>query len=146
VRTPETYLGSERAAGFVPGPPVTGTNRYPGVELGELPQGGFALSGRWKVDGESATAAADGATLDARFTARKVFLVLSSRGGRPRDVEVSLDGEPIAAANAGEDVRGGAVTVTGERLYRLVSLPEAGSHRLRLTLPAGVTGYAFTFG
>lgn len=85
-------------------------------------------------------------TLDASFSARKVFLVLSSRGGRPRDVEVSLDGEPVAAANAGEDVRGGAVSVTGERLYRLVALPEAGQHQLRLKLPAGVTGYAFTFG
>lgn len=61
-------------------------------------------------------------------------------------MSVSLDGKPIAAADAGEDVKGGAVTVTGERLYRLVSLPDAGDHRLRLTLPAGVTGYAFTFG
>lgn len=145
-RTPETYLGAERAQGFVPGPPATGTNRYPGVEPEELPQGGFSLGGRWKVDGESATAVSDGATLDARFTARKVFLVLSSRGGRPRDVDVSLDGEPLSAADAGEDVRDGAVSVTGERLYRLVSLPEAGTHRLRLKLPAGVTGYAFTFG
>jgi cytochrome c biogenesis protein CcdA len=46
----------------------------------------------------------------------------------------------------GEDVKRGAVAVTGERLYRLVSLPEAQEHRLTLRFDEGVTGYAFTFG
>ena len=92
LATPETYLGHERAEGFVPGPLRPGYGRYAAVD--ELPPVSFALSGGWYVGGESATAVRD-ARIEARVTARKVFLVLSSKGGRPRDVEVLLDGRPV---------------------------------------------------
>jgi cytochrome c biogenesis protein CcdA/thiol-disulfide isomerase/thioredoxin len=143
LATPETYLGHERAEGFLPGPLRPGFGRYPGVD--ELPPVRFALAGAWHVSRESATAVRD-ARIDARVTAREVFLVLSSEGRRPRDVEVLLDGRPVGAAEAGEDVRDGRVTVRGERLYRLVSLPRVEDRRLTLRLAPGVTGYAFTFG
>jgi hypothetical protein len=122
---------------------MDGIKRYPGAP--DLPPGHFALSGRWSVDRESATAVAN-SSLHARFTSRKVFLVLRSRGRRARRVRVLLDGRPVMAREAGRDVRGGAVTVTGERLYRLVSLPRAQERRLTLRFQPGVTGYAFTFG
>jgi cytochrome c biogenesis protein CcdA/thiol-disulfide isomerase/thioredoxin len=143
LATPETYLGHERADGFVPGPPRPGFGRYAGVR--DLPPVSFALSGEWYVGAESATAVRD-ARIEARVTARKVFLVLSSKGGRPRAVEVLLDGRPVGAAEAGADVRGGRVTVREERLYRLVSLDRVEDRRLTLRVPPGVTGYAFTFG
>ena len=143
VQTPETYLGSARAHAFLPGPPADGTHRYPGVR--DLPPSHFALGGVWRTARESSTAVS-GATLEARFAAKKVFLVLSSAGRRPRRVRVLVDGRPAAPGVAGEDVQGGTATIAGERLYRLVSLPEAGEHRLTLRFPAGVTGYAFTFG
>ena len=57
-----------------------------------------------------------------------------------------LDGRPISAADAGSDVRRGVATVTGQRLYTLVSLPSDQQHRLTLRLAPGITGYAFTFG
>jgi cytochrome c biogenesis protein CcdA/thiol-disulfide isomerase/thioredoxin len=141
--TPETYLGHERAEGFVPGPLRPGYGRYEAPE--QLPPVSFALAGEWYIGQESATAVRD-ARIEARVTARKVFLVLSSKGGRPRDVEVLLDGRPVRAGEAGEDVRGGRVTVREERLYRLVSLPRVEDRRLTLRVPAGVTAYAFTFG
>jgi cytochrome c biogenesis protein CcdA/thiol-disulfide isomerase/thioredoxin len=141
--TPETYLGHERAEGFVPGPPRPGYGVYDAP--GELRPVSFALSGAWYVGQESATAVRD-ARIEARVTARKVFLVLSSKGGRPRDVRVLLDGRPVGEAEAGEDAGGGRVTVREERLYRLVSLPRVEDRRLTLRVPAGVTGYAFTFG
>jgi cytochrome c biogenesis protein CcdA/thiol-disulfide isomerase/thioredoxin len=141
--TPETYLGHERAEGFVPGPPRPGYGVYDAP--GELRPVSFALSGAWYVSQESATAVRD-ARIEARVTARKVFLVLSSKGGRPRDVRVLLDGRPVGEAEAGEDASGGRVTVREERLYRLVSLPRVEDRRLTLRVPAGVTGYAFTFG
>ena len=34
----------------------------------------------------------------------------------------------------------------GQRLYRLIDLPEAGRHRLQLRFDPGIEGYAFTFG
>ena len=97
------------------------------------------------MDDESATAVA-GAQLDAHFVARDVHLVMASRGGRPRSVEVLLDGRPLPGALAGADVRRGRATVGGQRLYRLVRLRSAGDHRLTLRFPQGVSGYAFTFG
>jgi hypothetical protein len=59
---------------------------------------------------------------------------------------VKLDGRPISSADAGTDVHGGVVDVTGQRLYNLVDLPRVGHHVLRLEPEAGVQGYAFTFG
>ena len=142
VQTPETYLGWERAQGFAQ-PPRPGTSTY------SAPGGGrttneFALDGTWRVDGESATAVAD-ASVELSFRARRVFLVLGSEHG-PGRVEVLLDGRPVAGSLAGEDVRGGEATVTGQRLYRLVELPRAGDHELELRFEPGVSGYAFTFG
>jgi hypothetical protein len=64
----------------------------------------------------------------------------------PRKMQVLLDGHPISAADSGPDVHGGAVTVSGQRLYRLASLPKAGDHQLELRPEAGTRGYAFTFG
>jgi hypothetical protein len=61
-------------------------------------------------------------------------------------VKVLLDGHPISRADAGADVHDGVVTVRRQRLYTLVSLPSNQRHHLSLRLPAGVTGYAFTFG
>ena len=141
--TPETYLGHARAEGFVPGPPRPGYGLYEAPD--ELRPVSFALSGEWYVGQESATAVGD-SRIEARVTARRVFLVMSSKGGRPRDVQVLLDGRPVGDAEAGEDVRGGRVTVREERLYRLVSLPRVADRRLSLRVPDGVTGYAFTFG
>jgi hypothetical protein len=143
LATPETYLGYERAEGFLPGPLRRGVGRYPGVD--DLPPVRFALSGTWNVTKEAARAVAD-AEIEARVTARKVFLVLSSEDERPREVEVLLDGKPIGASDAGADVRAGRVTVRGERLYRLMSLDRVEDRRLTLRLPPGVSGYAFTFG
>ncbi len=143
MSTPETYLGAARARGFV-GTPQLGVHDYarPG---GRLARHSFALGGRWRIDEESAEAVAD-ARLDARVLGKSVYLVLGSRGDRRRHVRVLLDGKPIRADQAGADVRRGRVTVTRQRLYRLVSLPLAGEHRLALRFDPGVTGFAFTFG
>jgi Thioredoxin like C-terminal domain/AhpC/TSA family len=142
LATPETYLGYERAERFDP-PLRPGIGRY--LAPDELPPVHFALSGTWDVSDESATAVR-GASIHARVAARKVFLVLGTDDGRPRSVQVLLDGQPIAAAEAGEDVSGGRVTVDEQRLYRLVSLAGVEDRRVTLRVPPGVSGYAFTFG
>jgi hypothetical protein len=43
-------------------------------------------------------------------------------------------------------VHDGVVTVRGERLYSLVSLPSDQEHELTLRFAPGVSGYAFSFG
>ena len=141
LRAPETYLGTDRAHGWVEAPRA-GTHAY--GDPASLGLNEFAYGGRWRVDRESGTALRH-ATLSLGFQARRVFLVLGSEGG-PRRLTVRLDGAPIAAAAAGEDVEAGRVTVRGQRLYRLVDLPRAGRHELELAFERGISGYAFTFG
>jgi hypothetical protein len=144
LRTPETYLGSARAEGFVE-PPRPGVADYTPPDSGTLELNELAYGGRWRVDDESATAVAE-ATISLSFQARRVFLVLGAEGGGPGEVEVLLDGEPLIGPGAGEDVRDGRLTVGGQRLYRLVDLPEVARATLELRFEPGVTGYAFTFG
>jgi cytochrome c biogenesis protein CcdA/thiol-disulfide isomerase/thioredoxin len=142
--TPETYLGTERAQGWIDAP-RTGTHDYGVAPTGSLSLNDFAFSGTWKIAGQPATAVAD-AGIDVEFQAKNAYLVLSSAGGIARPVQVLLDGRPISAAEAGADVHAGTVTVRGQRLYTLVSLRRDERHRLGLRFAPGVTGYAFTFG
>jgi len=142
--TPETYLGTERAQGWINGP-KSGLHDYGGPVTGKLGLNDFAYTGTWKIATQQATAVSS-AGIGVGFQAKDVYLVLSSAGGLPRPVHVLLDGQPISARDAGADVHGGVVTVRGQRLYTLASLPRNGRHQLGLTLAPGVSGYAFTFG
>jgi cytochrome c biogenesis protein CcdA/thiol-disulfide isomerase/thioredoxin len=145
LTTPETYLGTARADGWLGGEPAAGRHTYQGA-TGTLPLNTFAFGGTWDVGGQPATAVRH-ATIDAEIQARRAYLVLSSAGGRPRTVQVLLDGHPVGRGQAGADAGpGGRVTVRGQRLYSLVSLPRDERHRLTLRLAPGVTGFAFTFG
>jgi len=147
VATPETYLGTERAQGWVNGP-KSGLHDYGAPPTGGLALNDFAYSGAWNIAGQPAEAVSGTRApgLDLEFEAKNVYLVLSSPGERPLPVHVLLDGRPISQADAGADVHGGVVTVRRQRLYSLVSLPRDEQHRLSLRFAGGVTGYAFTFG
>ncbi len=142
--TPESYLGAARAARFLPSPPEAGRHDFGPRKVAGLPPDHLRYSGRWTIREDSASAGA-GAALDLRFSAKRVFLVLGSPG-RARDVRLLLDGRPVTAREAGEDVRDGRVRVGFQRLYRLIDLPKARSGTLTVVPQAGVQGYAFTFG
>jgi cytochrome c biogenesis protein CcdA/thiol-disulfide isomerase/thioredoxin len=144
VATPESYLGTARAQGFVKAP-LAGTHDYGapparGLELNQL-----AYSGTWNVGAQPAEAVSE-AGLDLHFEAKDVYLVLSSPGERPLQARVLLDGRPIPAADSGADVHDGVVTVRRQRLYSLVSLPGDESHELQLRFADGLVAYDFTFG
>jgi cytochrome c biogenesis protein CcdA/thiol-disulfide isomerase/thioredoxin len=143
--TPETYLGTARGQGWVTGP-VAGVHDYGVGHPGPLEVNEFAFSGTWNTAAQPVTAVSPDAGIDVEFQAKNVYLLLSSAGNVPRPVQVLLDGHPIPAADAGADVHNGVVTVKGERLYTLASLPRNERHRLSLRFAPGVTGYAFTFG
>ena len=143
LATPETYLDDQRSQGFEP-PLKPGVFHYPGATKLALNQ--FALKGSWSVNDQSATPQSPGGAIQARVQAANVYLVLTSSGNVPRQVTVLLDGHPVGAASAGADVHGGVVTVRGQRLYSLVSLPAAAQHSLELDVPPGVSAYDFTFG
>ncbi len=142
--TPETYLGTARAQGWVNGP-VGGEHDYGTASHPNLELSSFAYTGTWNISEQPAVAVAH-AGIEANVEGKHVYLVLSSAGKVPRHVEVLLDGRRISAADSGADVHHGIVTVLGERLYSLVSLPYDQHHLLTLRFQPGVTGYSFTFG
>jgi len=142
--TPETYLGATRAQGWLPGAPIRGVHDYPGA-AGNLPLNHFAYTGRWQIGDEAATALGD-STIDSSFQAKDAYLVLSPPPRGTGQVGVFLDGHPVNASQAGPDVHGSTVSVTGQRLYHLIALPGPQAHRLTLRFRRGTSGFAFTFG
>ncbi len=143
--TPETYLDTQpRQQDFVT-KLFAGSREYPGAP-GGLSLNQFALKGPWDASSESITAVGSGASISGAVQAAKVYLVLTSSGNVPRQGRVLLDGQPIPNAHAGADVHNGIVTVTGQRLYSLVSFPAAQQFSFTVQLPPGVSAYDFTFG
>jgi cytochrome c biogenesis protein CcdA/thiol-disulfide isomerase/thioredoxin len=143
LATNETYLNPDRAQGFAQ-PLRAGVHFYAGVNTPILNE--FGLHGTWKVDSQSAGAVSSGASITGRFQAAHVYLVLTSQDNVPRQARVLLDGHQISPADAGADVHGGLVTVRGQRLYSLVSLPTDQQRTLTVDVPRGVSAYDFTFG
>jgi hypothetical protein len=110
-----------------------------------LPTDHLAYSGTATVQEEHVEAGRDFA-IDLAFRGRQVFLVLGGNGTTRRG-QVLLDGRPIPADLAGDDVsRDGSLVVREHRLYRLVDLGRPGTGRLTIRLAPGTKAYAFTFG
>ena len=141
--TLETYLDTQRQNGFVTRL-LPGTRDYSGRDGLALNQ--FALQGPWNASSESITPEGAGATVSGTVQAAKVYLVLTSAANLPRRGHILLDGRPVPNAHAGADVKNGVVTVTGQRLYALISFPFARQFTFTVELPPGVSAYDFTFG
>jgi cytochrome c biogenesis protein CcdA/thiol-disulfide isomerase/thioredoxin len=143
--TPETYLDPERSMGFLQ-PLKSGTHTYSGL-TGTPYLNEFALDGTWNVSSQAATPTMTNASITAGVQAAHVYLVMTSDDNSPRQVRILLDGHPIPASASGADVRsGGYVTVKQQRLYSLVSLPQAEQNVVTVQVPPGVSAYDFTFG
>ena len=143
LETPETYLDDQRSQGFAQ-PLKSGVRPYAGA--GDLQLNEFALKGIWWVTDQSSTPVGKPATVSGKVQAAHVYLVMTSAGNTPRTARVLLDGHPISSRQAGADVHDGEVTVRGQRLYSLVSLPQAAQHVITVQLPPGISAYDFTFG
>ena len=142
LRTPETYLGANRAEGFTNGPIPVGRRDFGNPP--PPPPNGLAYHGTWTIGGDSATAGRD-AAIALHFEARRVFIVLGSPD-EARSVRVLLDGKAIPPRDAGADVRSGLLRVRAQRLYSVVDLPRVESRTVTLRFQPGITGYSFTFG
>lgn len=144
-QTPETYMGSKRAANY-----VGKTNLFAGqtqefIPETDLQKNKWTLSGSWDVTSEKITAKTDG-TLRFNISAKEVYVVASA--GTQKSIGLSLDGKAISQTNAaGQDVQASSVKVQNAQLYKLVKFPQfkEGSI-LELAVPAGVSINVFTFG
>jgi cytochrome c biogenesis protein CcdA/thiol-disulfide isomerase/thioredoxin len=147
LQTPETYLDPQRAGAAqepMAQPIQPGVHFYPGVLEPVLNE--FGLHGTWNADSQAVTPVSSGASITGRFQAAHVYLVMTSAGNVPRSARVLINGRPIPRAEQGADVHGGLVTVRGQRLYSLVSLPSDARQTLTIQIPPGISAYDFTFG
>jgi cytochrome c biogenesis protein CcdA/thiol-disulfide isomerase/thioredoxin len=149
IRSPETYLGYEKARRNTnPGPWAKDTRHdyalTPPARLND-----WSIGGTWAVGHEDAALAAPGGRIVFRFHARDLNLVLGpGPDGRPVRFRIRIDGRPPGGDHGVDVGADGAGQVSGQRLYQLVR--QAGPLRDRTFeiefLDAGVRAYAFTFG
>jgi hypothetical protein len=111
-----------------------------------------ALVGKWTVDNEKATADEAVASILLAAHAREVNIVMATADGKPQDVIVQLDGQPVPVALRGEDVDEDGngrtvVTVNAADMYELFASPSVENHLLSVSATgAGLEAYSFTFG
>ena len=133
VRTPETYLGSERGRY---GQRIVGNAMHHYVAPATAAPNEVTLQGDWKVGGQYVTAGA-GASIRLEYTARRAYLVFGTAPSRtPKTVEVTVSGRPARR-----------ILVDRDDLYDVASI--AGPARPRTLVahvPPGVRAYSFTFG
>ncbi|MCE4060730.1 cytochrome c biogenesis protein DipZ [Pandoraea sputorum] len=149
VRSPETYVGYERAENFTsPGGAVKdAVSDYHAPTSPSL--NNWGLAGRWNVRPEQATATQAGARIVYRFHARDLHLVLGpDANGKPVRFRVTVDGQVPGNAHGTDVAADGTGTVTSQRLYQLVR--QSGDVQDRTFtiefLDPGASAYAFTFG
>lgn len=147
-RSPETYLGTERADRFAATPALTeGVQTY--TLPADLPLDNWGLGGAWKGEPERAVASGANGRIIYRFHARDLHLVLGpAAGGKPVRFRVSIDGHAPGGAHGDDVADDGSGTVTEQRLYQLIRQPGAVTdHTFAIEfLDPGAAAYAFTFG
>lgn len=135
-QTPETYLGYSRAAAYnfeiVKDQSHNYTSSAPDLDQ-------VALNGAWTVSAESIRSDSPESTLTLHFQGANAYLVMGASS--PQTVTLFLDGKPSSTPDAKE----GKLPVSTFRMYHLASTTQ-GPHTLTMTVPAGVSLYAFTFG
>ena len=149
LRSPETYVGYNRAENFSSLAGLAADERHvyevpAGLHLNE-----WALSGDWTVGGQAAVLNREGGRLAYRFHARDLHLVLGTgRAGEPVRFRVRLDGEPPGAAHGVDTDDQGDGTVSETRLHQLIRQPGSVVDRtFEITfLDPGAHAYVFTFG
>jgi thiol-disulfide isomerase/thioredoxin len=149
LRTPETYLGYDRAESFAsPGGLLADAQREyaapPALRLNQ-----WALSGAWTVGRQSAVLERPGGRIACRFHARDLHLVMGAAGrGKRARFRVRVDGEPPGAAHGADTDAGGGGVAAEPRLYQLVRQPApVVDRRFEIEfLDAGAEAFAFTFG
>lgn len=148
IRSPETYLGYERADNFA-SPERLRTDKASNYSFGQPGLNQWGLSGRWTAGAEQVTLDQPNGAIAYHFQARDLHLVLGSgAAGKPIRFRVTIDGKaPNADHGADTDAEGNG-TVTATRLYQLVRQSgDVKAHNFEIRfLDPGAEAYAFTFG
>ncbi|MGH9397018.1 MAG: redoxin family protein [Terriglobia bacterium] len=150
--TPELYLGFKR--GRLGNESGYASNEVKDYDAGaDLAPDVAWLDGPWFASAESVEACplnGRPSRLTVQFRGAELNLVMSPPEGGEGLADLTLDGKPLSAQEAGEDVamRGGksVVVVNRPRMYRLVKGNKVDSGLIELsTSSPGLGAYAFTF-
>ncbi len=108
----------------------------------------WALRGKWRTTDEAIVAAAPGATLENRFHARDLHLVMAPVGRSAVPFRVRLDGVAPAADHGLDVDEDGNGTLDEPRMYQLIrQRSPIRDRRFQIECPeAGVEAFSFTFG
>jgi cytochrome c biogenesis protein CcdA/thiol-disulfide isomerase/thioredoxin len=149
VKSPETYLGFERAEHFVSPGGAKGDRDARYTTPQALSLNNWGLDGQWNISSERANLTAPNGKIVYRFHARDLHLVLGpGSDGKPVRFKVSIDGKAPGDAHGTDIAPDGSGTVTEQRLYQLVRQPgDVADHTFTIEFSdPGVSAYAFTFG
>lgn len=145
--SPETYLGTDRMQYYYPDGTIGQNGQQTFTLSPQLPPNSFSLGGQWTITNANAITGKD-ATLNYHFVADKVFITLQPGSSSNEQITIYLDGKPIDATQAGQDVKNGIVTLDRARLYSIVDLRGSDEEHI-VTLAfhvSGIQAFTFTFG
>jgi hypothetical protein len=137
LRSPETYLGSER-----------GENRV-NAAAGRLRLNQWTATGEWGQKRQAMALNKPNGRIALRFHARDLHLVMGpALAGSTIRFRVLIDGNPPGAAHGSDVDAQGNGTLTEQRMYQLVRQPKPIADRTFEIefLDPGVEAFAFTFG
>ena len=145
----ETYLGNERASGFVSRDRAVIGRVHAYAGAGSLRVDQWTLRGDWSIEPDRVVLARAQGRIAYRFHARDLHLVLGpAADGKPVRFRVLVDGRsPVNDHGSDVDEQGNG-TIDAHRLYQLVRQAAGAKEALFEIefLDAGAQAYAFTFG
>jgi thiol-disulfide isomerase/thioredoxin len=149
LRSPETYLGYGRSAGFASPERARFNEPHTYPEPSRLGLNEWAPSGTWTLAQHAAVLNEAPGRIAFQLQARDVNLVMgpSARGKSVR-FRVLLDGKAPGGAHGFDVDEPGDGTLADQRLYQLIRQPVSiGERRFEIEfLDAGAEAYCFTFG
>jgi hypothetical protein len=128
--TPETYFGVGKAVNFGGGEQYdkgSATFSYPST----LPPSTFALSGRWSLDNDGATADSDDSRIQLNYHAKNVYLVVGGSG----TLTVTRDGQSTTLPISG-----------APQAHQIVAADRVADGTLEVRPSHGLQVYSFTYG
>ena len=146
LRSPESYLGYEKAESFASDALQDAPRTYtvPRLSLNQ-----WGLAGNWTVKGGRAVLNDANGKIAYRFHARDVNLIMGvPPGSQPVRFSVRVDGTAPGAAHGGEIDEQGNGTAGRQRTYQLVREQDRVTDRtfeIQFAEP-GVEAFCFTFG
>lgn len=147
--SPETYFGSTRNQYLGNGRAgVSGEQTF--TQPPNVVPNTLYLAGPWNIHDEYAETVGS-AAIGYRYQAKRLYFVAGGSGGKSMDIEVLRDGKSLDASVKGADIffRDGKsyVTISGNRLYKIIEDSQAGGHTVEFVIPeSGLQAFTFTFG